>query len=67
MIKNYLLYRFSISKSESETVSLWKMMNDWVYEGFKITYKNLGVDFDTLYYESNTYLLGKDVIEDGKE
>jgi arginyl-tRNA synthetase len=50
---------------ESETVALWKMMNDWVYEGFKITYKNLGVDFDTLYYESNTYLLGKDVIEDG--
>ena len=50
---------------ESETVALWKMMNSWVYEGFKITYKNLGVDFDTLYYESNTYLLGKDVIEDG--
>ena len=50
---------------ELETVALWKMMNSWVYEGFKITYKNLGVDFDTLYYESNTYLLGKDVIEDG--
>ena len=50
---------------EAETVALWKMMNSWVYEGFKITYKNLGVDFDTLYYESNTYLLGKDVIEDG--
>ena len=50
---------------DAETVALWKMMNSWVYEGFKITYKNLGVDFDTLYYESNTYLLGKDVIEDG--
>ena len=50
---------------EVETVALWKMMNSWVYEGFKITYKNLGVDFDTLYYESDTYLLGKDVIEDG--
>ena len=50
---------------DAKTVALWKMMNDWVYEGFKITYKNLGVDFDTLYYESNTYLLGKDVIEDG--
>jgi len=50
---------------EVETVALWKMMNSWVYEGFKITYKNLGVDFDTLYYESNTYLLGKDVIEGG--
>jgi len=48
-----------------ETVALWKMMNNWVYEGFKITYTNLGVDFDTLYYESDTYLLGKDVIEDG--
>tara|TARA_B100000787_G_C16199297_1_gene303694 strand:- start:7982 stop:9760 length:1779 start_codon:yes stop_codon:yes gene_type:complete len=50
---------------EEETVALWKMMNNWVYEGFKITYKNLGVDFDTLYFESNTYLLGKDVIADG--
>ncbi|MGB1169723.1 MAG: arginine--tRNA ligase [Flavobacteriaceae bacterium] len=50
---------------ELETVALWKMMNNWVYEGFKITYSNLGVDFDTLYYESDTYLLGKDVIEDG--
>ena len=50
---------------DSKTVTLWKMMNSWVYDGFKITYKNLGVDFDTLYYESNTYLLGKDVIEDG--
>lgn len=50
---------------EAETVALWKMMNNWVYEGFKITYSNLGVDFDTLYYESDTYLLGKDVIEDG--
>ena len=50
---------------EAETVALWKMMNNWVYDGFKITYSNLGVDFDTLYYESDTYLLGKDVIEDG--
>ena len=48
-----------------ETVALWKMMNEWVYDGFKITYQNLGVNFDTLYYESDTYLLGKDVIEDG--
>ena len=50
---------------DSQTVTLWKMMNSWVYDGFKITYENLGVDFDTLYYESDTYLLGKDVIEDG--
>ena len=48
-----------------ETVALWKMMNEWVYDGFKITYQNLGVNFDTLYYESDTYLLGKDIIEDG--
>jgi arginyl-tRNA synthetase len=37
-------------------------MNQWVYDGFAITYKNLGVDFDCYYYESNTYLLGKDVV-----
>ncbi|NNJ88510.1 MAG: arginine--tRNA ligase, partial [Eudoraea sp.] len=50
---------------DPEIVSLWKKMNAWVYEGFKETYLNLGVDFDTLYYESNTYLLGKDVVEEG--
>ena len=50
---------------DPETVALWKMMNEWVYDGFKITYQNLGVNFDTLYYESDTYLLGKDIIEDG--
>jgi len=50
---------------DEETVALWKMMNGWVYDGFEITYKNLGVDFDTLYYESDTYLLGKDVIAEG--
>ena len=41
------------------------MMNGWVYEGFDVSYKNIGVDFDCNYYESNTYLLGKDVVEDG--
>src|SRR5690606_24193240 len=46
-------------------VFLWKKMNQWVYEGFETTYKNLGVDFDYLYYESNTYLLGKDVVAEG--
>ncbi len=50
---------------DREIVALWKMMNGWVYDGFDITYKNMGVDFDTLYYESDTYLLGKDVIADG--
>ncbi|AUP80383.1 arginine--tRNA ligase [Flavivirga eckloniae] len=50
---------------EEETVALWKKMNGWVYDGFNITYKNLGVDFDTLYYESNTYLLGKEFVAEG--
>ena len=50
---------------DEETVNLWKTMNQWVYEGFDITYKNLGVDFDTLYYESNTYLLGKEFVAQG--
>ncbi len=50
---------------DKEVVALWKTMNGWVYKGFEETYKNLGVDFDTLYYESDTYLLGKDVIEEG--
>ncbi len=52
---------------DAETVALWKKMNGWVYEGFDVTYKNLGVDFDVLYYESNTYLLGRDVVKDGLE
>jgi arginyl-tRNA synthetase len=50
---------------EEEVVKLWKEMNSWVYDGFNVTYKNLGVDFDTLYYESNTYLLGKEFVEQG--
>ncbi|MFH6602217.1 arginine--tRNA ligase [Maribacter algicola] len=50
---------------DEKVVSLWKTMNGWVYEGFDETYKNLGVDFDKLYYESDTYLLGKDFIAEG--
>ena len=50
-----------------EVIKLWKQMNGWVYDGFAITYKNLGVDFDSYYYESNTYLLGKDIVERGLE
>jgi len=46
---------------------LWATMNGWVYKGFEETYKNIGVDFDSYYYESNTYLLGKDVVADGLE
>jgi arginyl-tRNA synthetase len=50
-----------------EVISLWKTMNQWVYDGFAISYKNLGVNFDSFYYESNTYLLGKDVVQVGLE
>ncbi|QNJ98069.1 arginine--tRNA ligase [Constantimarinum furrinae] len=50
---------------DPETVALWRKMNGWVYDGFEVTYQNLGVDFDSYYYESDTYLLGKDNIEEG--
>ncbi len=50
-----------------ETVQLWKTMNGWVYEGFDVTYKRMGVDFKKLYYESDTYLLGKDEVLRGVE
>ncbi|WP_159635556.1 arginine--tRNA ligase [Sphingobacterium composti Ten et al. 2007 non Yoo et al. 2007] len=48
-----------------EVIALWSKMNGWVYDGFAKTYKQLGVDFDKFYYESNTYLLGKDIIQEG--
>lgn len=50
-----------------EVIALWKTMNQWVYDGFATTYQNMGVDFDSYYYESNTYLLGKDVVQIGLE
>ncbi len=50
-----------------EVIELWKTMNQWVYDGFAQTYKNLGVNFDSYYYESNTYLLGKEVVQFGLE
>ena len=49
------------------TKALWRMMNGWVYEGFDMTYKRIGSDFDKIYYESNTYLLGKQYVEEGLE
>ena len=52
---------------DAATVALWKEMNGWVYDGFEATYSNMGVNFDTLYYESDTYLLGKDVVTQGIE
>jgi arginyl-tRNA synthetase len=50
---------------DTAVVTLWETMNQWVYAGFDVTYKNLGVDFDTLYYESQTYLLGKEFVDEG--
>ena len=50
-----------------EVIALWKTMNQWVYDGFEQTYKNLRVNFDSYYYESNTYLLGKEVVQFGLE
>ena len=50
---------------DPEVKALWSKMNGWVYDGFAVSYKNLGVDFDKYYYESNTYLLGKDTVEEG--
>jgi arginyl-tRNA synthetase len=51
--------------ADQEVIDLWKMMNSWVYAGFNVTYNKLGVDFKKYYYESDTYLLGKDIIEEG--
>ncbi|MGY4538255.1 arginyl-tRNA synthetase [Mucilaginibacter sp. UYNi724] len=52
-------------QGDEMVINLWKTMNGWVYEGFDVTYKTLGVSFDKYYYESNTYLLGKDIVEEG--
>ena len=51
--------------NDPATIELWKTMNSWVYEGFAVTYNTMGVDFDKLYYESDTYILGKDIVEEG--
>ena len=51
--------------NDSEVRQLWKTMNNWVYKGFEKTYADLGVSFDSYYYESNTYLLGKSIIKEG--
>ena len=52
---------------DKEVIELWKTMNNWVYDGFDITYKRIGSDFQKIYYESNTYLLGKDIVKEGLE
>ncbi len=50
---------------DPETIALWETMNGWVYDGFDVTYKRLGVDFDRIYYESQTYLSGKEIVAEG--
>ncbi len=52
-------------QGDPETVALWRQLNNWVYAGFDVTYKNIGVSFDKIYYESNTYLLGKEIVDEG--
>ena len=54
-------------EKDTEVIALWEKMNGWVYDGFKVTYDRLGVEFDRNYYESQTYLLGKDNVQEGLE
>ncbi|HEY1871407.1 MAG TPA: arginine--tRNA ligase [Chitinophagaceae bacterium] len=56
---------FDWEAGDQQTIELWKKMNSWVYEGFEATYKRIGADFNKIYYESDTYLLGKEFVEDG--
>src|SRR5690606_33438124 len=67
LIKDAQLMLQQWESGDKEVVELWRMMNNWVYAGFNETYKRLGVDFDKYYYESDTYLLGKDIIQEGLE
>jgi len=56
---------FDWEAGKPDIIALWKKMNSWVYDGFDITYKRIGSDFQKIYYESNTYLLGKDIVKKG--
>src|SRR6187402_2304056 len=58
---------FDWEAGKPDIIALWKKMNSWVYDGFDITYKRIGSDFQKIYYESNTYLLGKDIVKEGLE
>jgi len=58
---------FDWEAGRPDVIELWKKMNSWVYDGFDITYKRIGSDFDKMYYESNTYLLGKNIVNKGLE
>jgi arginyl-tRNA synthetase len=65
LIKEAQAMLLAWENGDPEVKELWSKMNGWVYDGFAVSYKNLGVDFDKYYYESNTYLLGKDTVEEG--
>ena len=65
LIKQAQAMLLAWENGDEAVISLWKKMNGWVYDGFAVSYKNLGVDFDKYYYESNTYLLGKDTVDEG--
>ncbi|PRY52648.1 arginyl-tRNA synthetase [Arcticibacter pallidicorallinus] len=67
LIKEAQLMLRKWEAGDEEVINLWKTMNSWVYAGFDVTYKSLGVEFDQYYYESDTYLLGKDIIDEGLE
>ncbi|TMI96765.1 MAG: arginine--tRNA ligase [Bacteroidetes bacterium] len=58
---------FNWEAGKPDVIELWKKMNSWVYDGFDITYRRIGSDFQKIYYESNTYLLGKDIVKEGLE
>ncbi len=65
LIKEARDYLVKWEQGDKEVVALWEMMNNWVYDGFNATYQRIGVDFDKIYHESNTYILGKDVVIEG--
>jgi arginyl-tRNA synthetase len=67
LIKDAQTMLLNWEAGDTEVISLWEKMNGWVYKGFDVTYKNLGVNFDKYYYESNTYLLGKGIVDEGLE
>jgi len=60
-------YLIKWENKDPEVIGLWKKMNGWVYDGFNSTYRTIGVDFDKVYYESDTYVLGRDIVSEGLE
>ena len=65
MLKEAQAMLIAWEEGNPEVVALWRKMNQWVYNGFEVTYRRMGVDFDKMYYESDTYLLGKAIVEEG--